>query len=364
MAAPVAPAAPAPVVAVAPAASLPMGATPSGDVVADFFRNGTALKLVLVKALELKNAEGVVKTLQKLHELALTVGHPKLIADTKKWLERTQGATQYDAKFHNSMYCEVAKSFTDLLKKYSESIPKLSKLEKHDVASRSKVVQLYITELFALKTKILEGVDARSVQTVLAKAHKLKNSSRLIGAIRVQSIACDIEAFMRAVKRGEGVFDATLLLECILQLTLEAGEICNQESAAIPALNREILEQSTMGDVEFSRQMMSMFCTEVVQSHPTLLQAIKRSNCKTILRTCHKLKGSSKMLGAIRMQFSLNNWEEATKPAFKSQVPFSVDDATKLCNDIYLSLINLMESCSDLITPELLAMAKKAIAKT
>ena len=85
-----------------------------------------------------------------------------------------------------------------------------------------------------------------------------------------------------------------------------------------------------MGDVEFSRQMMSMFCTEVMQSRPALLEAVKTKNCKTILRTCHKLKGSSKMLGAIRMQFSLNNWEEATKPAFKNQITFSTGDATKL----------------------------------
>jgi HPt (histidine-containing phosphotransfer) domain-containing protein len=98
-----------------------------------------------------------------------------------------------------------------------------------------------------------------------------------------------------------------------------------------------------------------------MQSRPVLLEAIKTKNCKTILRTCHKLKGSSKMLGAIRMQFSLNNWEEATKPAFKNQLTFSAGGATKLFDDVYRSLINLMESCDDLVTPELLVQAKKVL---
>ena len=178
------------------------------------------------------------------------------------------------------MYVAVAGAFTGLIGTFGDAIPHVetSSRPSIDSESRSKVVQLFMTEvrpvgvdiivfiiiclligfcvlvlhslsisflspllqLFSIKTKILEGIDARSVQTVLSKAHKLKNSARLIGAIRVQSIACDIEAFMRVVKRGEGIFDATPLLECVLALTLEAAEICEQESAAITACDRQV----------------------------------------------------------------------------------------------------------------------------
>ena len=243
------------------------GAASAVTDVAACFSEGTTLKLVLVKALEVKNIEGLMKTLTKLVALATKLDDQKLRATAESWLARCVADSDYDPRFHNAMYASVAGAFNVLVAAFNDAIPHVVTVSRPsiDSDSRSKVVQLFMTEMFSVKTKILEGIEARSVQTVLSKAHKLKNSARLIGAIRVQSIACDIEAYMRVVKRGEGIFDPTPLLECVLALTLEAAEICELESTSITDCDRKILEQSTMGDVEFSRQMMSMFCAEVMQ---------------------------------------------------------------------------------------------------
>merc|ERR1711988_1743188 len=102
-----------------------------------------------------------------------------------------------------------------------------------------------------------------------------------VEATKVMSIACDLDAHTRI--REKHSFDRRKLDELLGALRAEALTLCKRISDRLPGCDRDVLAESTMGalgDVQFSEQIVTMFCTECVQSRPTLLEAIKTSGVK------------------------------------------------------------------------------------
>jgi CheY-like chemotaxis protein len=307
--------------------------------------------------------KSVVTSLQELLALSQEADHGKLTTDTESWLARVQSDLDLDGKFHNSMYAVTADTFNLIISANESEIPHI-RIADLDSVEELSAVQDFLTVLFAKKAKMRQGLKDGDIPTLIAEAQELQNLAHRVEAIRVQSIACDIEAETRI--RDKHSFDRRKLEVLVEALRSETLALCKNVCDILPACDRQVLAESTMGalgDEQFSQQIMTMFCTECVQSRPSLLEAIKTANIKTILWTCHRLKGTSAMLGAKRMNFALKVWEAVTKPTLKNETPFINDDAIILCNIVFRALIEMLEVCTDLVDrPQRLEIAKKALA--
>ncbi len=69
----------------------------------------------------------------------------------------------------------------------------LTKLYGDNASKKQGILDKYISQVKEIKTEIYEAYEARDAQEIFFHAHKLKSSSRLVGAITLAEVCAGLE---------------------------------------------------------------------------------------------------------------------------------------------------------------------------
>jgi len=106
----------------------------------------------------------------------------------------------------------------------------------------------------------------------------------------------------------------------------------------LPILDRSILRESLGDDQELIDEIYQLFVTTAPEIMESLLKAVKDEDLETVKNRAHSLKGSAGNIGALAMQESMRQVENACRAQDSDRLAMTVNEAKTCYSDIMQEL--------------------------